>query len=74
MLRLMSAKKNLSQLVGYGGVKAIAEKLSLLPGTVSAALRRGSPGHPAVREALKLAEASGALTAAQQLATLPTTA
>lgn len=70
----MPAKNNLSQLVGYGGVKAIAEKLSLLPGTVSAALRRGSPGHPAVREALRIAEESGALATAQKLATLPTAA
>lgn len=66
----MSQKSNLSQLVGYGGVKAIAEELGLLPGTVSAALRRGSPGHPAVRLALQLAEESGGLAAAYTLAAL----
>lgn len=69
----MAANKNLSQLVGYGGVKAIAEKLNLLPGTVSAALRRGSPGHPAVREAVRMAEESGALVVSQKLATIPAT-
>jgi hypothetical protein len=70
----MAGKNNLSRLVGYGGIKAIAEKLGIAQGTASAAIRRGSPGHPAVREALRLAEASGALVAAQQLAQLaPTT-
>lgn len=67
----MAAKTNLSQLVGYGGVKAIAEKLGLSPGTASAALRRGSPGHPAVRLALTMAEESGALATAQKLAAIP---
>jgi len=66
----MATKSTLSQLIGYGGVKAIAEQLNLLPGTVSAALRRGSPGHPAVREALKRAKESGSIEAAQVLATL----
>ena len=67
----MAAKSNLSQLVGYGGVTAIANKLGILPGTVSSALRRGNPGHPAVREALRIAKESGAFEAARDLAALP---
>lgn len=72
LLRLMTKKPtlNLSHMVGYGGVKTIAEKLGLSQGAASAALRRGSPGHPVVREALRMAEESGALSAAQTLATL----
>lgn len=70
----MTTKNNISRLLPRGGVRAIAEKLGLSPGTASTAIRRGHPGHPAVQEALKMAEASGALAAAQKLATLPNAA
>lgn len=57
-------------MVGYGGVKAIAEKLGISQGATSAALKRGRPGNPAVVEALRLAKENGGLEAAQTLATL----
>lgn len=66
----MSTKSNLSRLLDRGAINQIAKKLGITHGTASTAIRRGNPGHPAVREALKLAEASGALAAAQQLAKL----
>ena len=74
MRRIMTQKSRLGLMVGYGGAKAIANKLGLSQGAVSAALRRGSPGHPAVQEALRMARESGAIEAAQTLATLPTVA
>jgi ethanolamine utilization microcompartment shell protein EutS len=66
----MKAKSTLAKLLPHGGVRDIAKKLGISPGTASTAIRRGSPGHPAVREALRIAEESGALAAAQQLANL----
>jgi hypothetical protein len=66
----MEPKTNISTLLAPGDVGAIAKKLGLSTCAASAAIRRANPGHPAVREALKLAEASGALAAAQTLATL----
>ncbi len=67
----MSKPKNsLSSLVGYGGVLAIAKKLGLKPGTASAALRRGTPSHPAVQEAVRMAEENGAIATAQTLSSI----
>lgn len=66
----MEPKTNISTLLAPGDVGAIAKKLGLSTCAASAAIRRANPGHPAVREALKLAEASGALAAARTLATL----
>jgi hypothetical protein len=66
----MPEKSRLGHMVGYGGVKAIAKKLGLSQGAASAALRRASPGHPAVREALRMAQESGALATAHTLAAL----
>jgi len=66
----METKNKLSRLLPAGGVSAIAKELGLAPGTASAAIRRGNPGHPAVLMALKMAKESGALEAAQTLATL----
>lgn len=66
----MSEKLNISSLIGYGGVNTIAKKLGLSPGATSAALRRGNPGHPAVKEAVRMAKDNGGLEAAQALATL----
>ncbi|RZJ93196.1 MAG: hypothetical protein EOO60_05440 [Hymenobacter sp.] len=70
----MEAKYSLSTLLSQGDISTIAKKLGLSPGAASAAIKRGNPGHPAVREALNLAEASGALAAAEKLARLPTAA
>ena len=66
----MQSKKTISSLLSYGDVSAIASKLGLSVGATSAAIKRGSPGHPAVREALRLAEASGAMDAAKALSFL----
>lgn len=66
----MEQKTNISSLLAPGDVGTIAKKLGLSACATSAAIKRANPGHPAVREALKLAEASGALAAAQQLAKL----
>ena len=70
----MDTKKNLSGLLPYGEAKAIASRLGLTPGSVSAALHRGSPRHPAVREALRVLKERGIVEAAQTLASLPTAA
>jgi hypothetical protein len=66
----MSFNKTLTSLLAPGDIGAIARELGLSHAAAAAAIRRGQPGHPAVRAALKLAEASGALAAAQQLAKL----
>ncbi len=66
----MEHKNNISSLLAPGDVGTIAKKLGLSNCAVSAAIRRANPGHPAVREALRIAEESGALAAAQQLAKL----
>ncbi len=66
----MENPKGISTLLAPGDIGTIAKELNLSHGAASSAIRRGNPGHPAVRLALKLAEASGALAAAQQLAKL----
>jgi hypothetical protein len=66
----MGTNKGLAGLLAPGDVSAIARELNLSPGAAAAAIRRGLPGHPAVRAALARAEASGALAAAQKLAGL----
>ena len=63
----MSAKSSLSSLLLRGEIGDIARELGLSHGAAAAAIRRGHPGHPAVRAALARAEASGALAAAQKL-------
>jgi hypothetical protein len=68
--KTMEIKTNLSSLLAPGDIGVIANKLGLSHGAAAGAIRRGLPGHPAVRLALKFAEASGALAAAQQLAKL----
>jgi hypothetical protein len=67
----MAPKTRISRLLGYGEVSIIAKKLNLSPGAASAAIRRGNPGHPAVKEALLLAQENGAIATAQLLAKLP---
>lgn len=66
----MEPKTSISNLLSPGDIGIIAKELGLSHGATAAAIRRGFPGHPAVRAALKMAEASGALAAAQQLAKL----
>ncbi len=66
----MEPKKTLTSLLARGDIGNISIRLGLSHAATAAAIRRGNPGHPAVREALKVAEASGALAAAQQLARL----
>lgn len=67
---MMEPIKTLVSLLAPGDIGAIAKELALSHSAAAAAIRRGNPGHPAVRLALKYAEASGALAAAQQLAKL----
>ena len=66
----MQSKSILSGLLSQGDITIIAKKLNLSLGAASAALKRGNPGHPAVRAALSIAKESGALEAAQALATI----
>lgn len=66
----METRKKLTSLLAPGDIGTIANDLGLSHGATAAAIRRGNPGHKAVREALRIAEASGALAAAQKLATL----
>jgi DNA-binding phage protein len=67
----MTSKINVSGLVPHGGMKKIAEKLGITSQAVSLALKAGKPSHPAVQEVLRMAKESGAIEAAQILATLP---
>jgi hypothetical protein len=69
----MAPKTKISRLLGYGEVSLIAKTLNLSPGATSAALRRGHPGHPAVQEAMRLAQSNGSLATAQLLASIPPT-
>lgn len=66
----MEPKTNISSLLAPGDISAIAKELGLSPSAASAAIKRGTPGHPAVRLALLKAKNSGALEAAQTLAAL----
>jgi DNA-binding transcriptional regulator LsrR (DeoR family) len=66
----LQGAKNLKALLQRGDQKTIAERLNLSKQTVSDALNEGRPGHPVVIEALRMARESGALAAAQDLATL----
>ena len=67
----MQAKKiDLRTLLARGDMSKIGEKLGVTRQAVSLALKEGKPSHPAVKEALRIARESGALAAAQDLATL----
>ncbi len=66
----MEPKKTLTSLLARGDIGNISTHLGLSHAATAAAIRRGNPGHPAVREALKMAEESGALAAAHKLAAL----
>lgn len=65
-----STAKNLKRLLPHGSISIIAKTLGISTPAVSQALKDGRPGHPAVREALRRAAASGAIEAAQTLAAL----
>jgi hypothetical protein len=60
----------LVDLLPHGSIQLIAHKLGIGKQAVSKALRKQRPGHPAVVEALRMARASGALDAAQELRNL----
>lgn len=66
----MSTKVNIGSLLPYGSISSIAKKLGLSTPSVSRALKKGNAGSAAVREALRMAAASGAIEAAQTLAAL----
>jgi DNA-binding phage protein len=67
----MPTKINLVPFVPHGGMTKIASKLGVSLQAVSKALKSGRPGNPAVQEALRMAKESGAIEAAQILATIP---
>ncbi|GAB3638767.1 hypothetical protein GCM10027422_43570 [Hymenobacter arcticus] len=58
------------ELLPHGSVQLIAHKLGIGKQAVSKALKKQRPGHPAVVEALRMARASGAIEAAQELRTI----
>ena len=66
----MHNKSSISSLLSYGDVGTIAVRIGRSIGATSSAIKRGNPGHPAVREALRIARETGALEAAQTLASL----
>ena len=69
----MDTKANTQQLrkmLPDGEIKRMAERAGVNPSTVSIALKRGRPGNRFVIEAMQIARASGALAAAQDIATL----
>lgn len=66
----MQEKNEVRNLVPRGGIGEIAKKLGITSQAVSLALKGGKPSHPAVREALLMAETTGALAAAQTIAAL----
>ena len=64
----------LKRLLPHGSVSEIAKKLGISSPAVSQALKDGRPGSRVVQEALRMAKESGALEAAQTLASLPNAA
>ena len=60
----------LAQLLPHGAQVEIAKKLGISRQAVGLALSKAKPGHPAVVEALRIARETGALGAAQDMATL----
>lgn len=61
---------DLQRLLPRGGISQIAKKLGITRQAVSLAIKSAKPGNPAVIEAMNIARASGALGAAQDIATL----
>lgn len=52
---------SIAELLPHGSIQLIASKLGIGKQAVSKALRRQRPGHPAVQEAMRMAQESGAL-------------
>jgi predicted transcriptional regulator len=61
---------NLKSLLPHGSISAIAKELGISTAAVSQALKRGKPGSKVVQEAVRIAEANGALYTARALAGL----
>nr|GFA21257.1 hypothetical protein [Tanacetum cinerariifolium] len=62
--------KNIKSLLPHGSISAIARSLGISTPAVSKALKQGRPGNRVVQEAVRIAEASGALHTARALAGL----
>jgi DNA transposition AAA+ family ATPase len=62
--------QKLQRLLPHGSVTILARKFGISTPAVSKALKDGKPSSRVVQEALRMAESSGALAAAQTLATL----
>lgn len=60
-------KSALAKLLPRGAMKEIAKQLNLSGAAVTAALQSARPGHPAVAEAVRRIQQSGALNTAQVL-------
>lgn len=71
---MATSEPPLKSLLRHGALTTIAEKLGITQPAVSQAIRRGNPAHPAVQEALRMIEESGALNTAQKLNDLPSVA
>lgn len=65
--------EKLKRLLPHGSLGVIAKKLGISGSAVSQALKDGKPSSRVVQEALRMAKESGALEAAQTLATLSPT-
>jgi hypothetical protein len=71
----METKTNTGQLrkmLPDGEIKRMAARAGVTSATVSIALKRGRPGNRFVIEAMQIARESGALSVAQDMATLST--
>jgi len=69
----MDTKSNtvqIGKMLPDGEMKRMAERAGVTLATVSIALKRGRPGNRFVIEAMEIARKTGALGAAQDLATL----
>jgi predicted transcriptional regulator len=70
---MTKSPEGLKRLLPHGSVGVIAKRLGISSPAVSQALKNGKPSSRVVQEALRMAEASGALAAAQTLATISRT-
>lgn len=64
---------HLQRLLPHGAVTALAKKFGISATAISKALKNGKPGNPVVQEAVRMAQESGALSAAQVIASLAST-
>lgn len=63
-------KSPLAQLLPHGAMKQIADKLGVSTSAVTAAIRKGTPTHPAVAEAVRIVQQSGAVAIRDAVALL----